>query len=137
MKCISVWQPWADLIVHGLKDIENREWPTEHRGPILIHAGERFVEDHGLDSRRLRGGDREIVEASRERLGRIVGVAAITDCVTIHPSPWFFGPYGFVLSEARRFCVPIPWPVQRRLFDVPDKIIINQTLVDRPLGGVD
>jgi hypothetical protein len=26
MKCLSVWQPWAHLIVRGVKDVENRTW---------------------------------------------------------------------------------------------------------------
>ena len=39
MKAISIRQPWAWLIVHGYKDVENRTWATKHRGPILIHAG--------------------------------------------------------------------------------------------------
>ena len=38
-KCLSVLQPWASLIVHGMKKLETRGWRTEHRGPLLIHAG--------------------------------------------------------------------------------------------------
>ncbi len=33
--------------------------------------------------------------------GGIIGVALLTDCVDHHPSPWFSGPYGFVLESAR------------------------------------
>ena len=39
MKAISIRQPWAWLVVHGYKDVDNRTWATKHRGPILIHAG--------------------------------------------------------------------------------------------------
>jgi len=28
MKILSVRQPWASLIVSGVKDVENRTWPT-------------------------------------------------------------------------------------------------------------
>lgn len=28
MKVISIWQPWASLIVHGLKFFETRTWPA-------------------------------------------------------------------------------------------------------------
>jgi hypothetical protein len=41
MKIISIRQPWASLIVSGIKDIENRTWPTRYRGPVLIHASQR------------------------------------------------------------------------------------------------
>lgn len=35
---LSVKQPWAALIVAGLKSIEVRGWATDRRGRILIHA---------------------------------------------------------------------------------------------------
>ena len=38
MRTLSIRQPWAWLIVHGHKDVENREWATDYRGPLLIHA---------------------------------------------------------------------------------------------------
>lgn len=42
MKAITIKQPWASLIVHGIKDIENRSWacPKKYLGErVLIHAG--------------------------------------------------------------------------------------------------
>lgn len=41
MKAISIKQPWASLIVEGIKDIENRTWkcPKKYIGQrVLIHA---------------------------------------------------------------------------------------------------
>lgn len=38
MKAISLWQPWASFLVCGIKRYETRGWPTEHRGPLLVHA---------------------------------------------------------------------------------------------------
>lgn len=39
MKTLSLKQPWAALIVAGIKDIENRVWQPEHTPcRILIHA---------------------------------------------------------------------------------------------------
>lgn len=41
MKVISIKQPWASLIAHGIKDIENRTWkcPQKYIGQrVLIHA---------------------------------------------------------------------------------------------------
>jgi hypothetical protein len=35
---LSIKQPWATLVVHGLKTIEVRRWPTPRRGRVLIHA---------------------------------------------------------------------------------------------------
>ncbi len=39
MKALTIRQPWASLIAHGVKTIETRSWKTSYRGPIAIHAG--------------------------------------------------------------------------------------------------
>lgn len=43
MKCLSLWQPWASLVVLGTKKIETRSWPTNYRGPLLIHAAKKRI----------------------------------------------------------------------------------------------
>ena len=35
---LSMHQPWASLLVYGLKRIEGRGWPTDHTGRLWIHA---------------------------------------------------------------------------------------------------
>jgi len=42
MKAITIWQPWATLIVCGLKRYETRSWPTHYRGPLIIHASKKW-----------------------------------------------------------------------------------------------
>ena len=39
MKVITIKQPFASLIVLGIKKYEFRTWKTKYRGDILIHAG--------------------------------------------------------------------------------------------------
>lgn len=39
MKALTIRQPWASLIAHGVKTIETRSWSTKYRGPLAIHAG--------------------------------------------------------------------------------------------------
>jgi hypothetical protein len=38
MKCLSLKQPYAELIVSGKKTTELRTWNTKFRGEFLIHA---------------------------------------------------------------------------------------------------
>lgn len=38
MKVISLYQPYASLVVAGLKQYETRGWDTRYRGPLAIHA---------------------------------------------------------------------------------------------------
>lgn len=41
MKALSLWQPWAQLVVMGWKPWETRTWSTTHRGAPVIHAAKR------------------------------------------------------------------------------------------------
>ena len=41
MKCLSIRQPFAELILSGRKTIELRNWSTSFRGWFLIHASGR------------------------------------------------------------------------------------------------
>ena len=129
LPALSIRQPWAWAIVHAGKDIENRSWPTRFRGLVLIHAGVYAPKADDVDefnsvfhlavtdaSERKRICPKWTEALSFER-GGIVGIAEIVGCVTTSSSPWFFGPYGFVLRNAR----PLPFhPCKGRLgfFDV-------------------
>jgi hypothetical protein len=110
-RALSIRQPWAWLIVNGWKNIENRNWRTSYRGPVLIHAAKGMTQAEYNACRLFMSGfcdpDRDVklphpVELER---GGIVGVATILDCVEQHPSEWFSGEWGFVLTNAR----PLPF----------------------------
>ena len=38
MKCLSICQPFAELIIQNKKTIELRKWNTNFRGEFLVHA---------------------------------------------------------------------------------------------------
>jgi hypothetical protein len=99
---LSVRQPWAWAIIHAGKDIENRSWATKFRGRVLIHASKGMTQEEYVNfgCRALR---RELPVPSFDDLlrGGIVGEIEIVDCVTQSKSPWFSGPYGFVLRDPR------------------------------------
>lgn len=117
VKALSIQQPWAWLIVTGKKDVENRSWPTDFRGRFLVHAGRAF-DMEGYRLIRSRTG-MEMPEPDAFERGGIVGEAEIVDCVRRSSSPWFSGPYGFVLRKARQ--VPFRrMPGKLRFFDVED-----------------
>lgn len=44
-RVLTIRQPWATLIATGHKRIETRSFATKYRGPLLIHAGARRVDD--------------------------------------------------------------------------------------------
>jgi len=97
MKALSIRQPWAWLIVKGYKDIENRKWSTTFKGKFLIHTGKSF-DDEGY---RWIKAETTIELPNKDEFdkGGVIGIAEITDCVSHHSSPWFFGPFGFVIQN--------------------------------------
>lgn len=84
LPALSIRQPYCHNIFHDGKPVENRTWPTKHRGDFLIHSSKNF------DGFRVPG--------ITYPMGGIVGIAEITNCVQKMNSKWFFGPYGFVLT---------------------------------------
>lgn len=120
--CLSIRQPYAWLIVQGIKPVENRTWRTNFRGRVLIHAGVTYP-------KRDFEADRDIYAAQgyprtrEEMLGGIVGEAVIVDCVKTHPSPFFFGPWGFVLEQPKAFPKLIPLGGRLGFFGVPATLL--------------
>ena len=101
MKAITVRQPWAWLLIHGGKDIENRCWPTNYRGKIAIHAAKEMTRDEWLDAVLYAEYRGIVVTPDFDELvrGAVIGTMILRDCVTDHESPWFEGPYGFVMTN--------------------------------------
>ncbi len=101
MKALSIRQPYAWLVVNGYKDVENRTRPISYRGPILIHASLAPIsrdEDEYIRAC-LREVGYEILPTREMERGGIVGSAEIIDCVEYDESPWFVGPYGYILAN--------------------------------------
>ena len=107
---LSVCQPYAHLIVHGPKRIENRTWSTRYRGWLGIHASKSLR--YMLDAELHRGviGDLGLLQ-----FGAVIGVVRVVACVGkngdrlpedgpnldwVFDDPWFEGPVGWVLESA-------------------------------------
>jgi hypothetical protein len=138
VRCMSLWQPWAFLLSNpqllvacGVepKTIENREWSTGYRGPLLIHASTTF-DPSCFSGRKLDGAfwrERygaellEVLPQGKDAYATraIVGAAYLEEVVTWHKSRWFTGTYGLVMRGARPIEPPIAYPGRQKLFFVP------------------
>jgi hypothetical protein len=103
MRAITICQPYAHLIATGEKRIENRTWPTSHRGLLAIHAGKS--QDW------LAPDD----DPRRYTFGAVVAMARLVDCVRLEHLPAHLkghehalGPWCWVLEDVTRFPEPIP-----------------------------
>jgi hypothetical protein len=122
MKALSIRQPYAWLIVQGIKDVENRTWRTDYRGPVLIHAGKTYPKRDHLDD--WESWQHFCYPADRDSMvGGIVGIATITGCVRESSSKWWIGPVGFTLADARPLPALIPCKGELGFFDVPADVL--------------
>ncbi|HVW78536.1 MAG TPA: ASCH domain-containing protein [Alloacidobacterium sp.] len=126
MKALSVRAPWWWFILHGGKDVENRDWRTSFRGTVLLHASKWWnngeIEDALSFCDRIAGDSPSLLDV-KEACGHIVGKVDIVGCAIYSTSPWFFGRYGFVLANPVAFKTPIPCKGALGFFDVPDELI--------------
>jgi len=127
MKALTICQPYAALIVRGEKLVENREWPTNYRGRLLIHAGK---------SREWLDGEDEVLEFAERGdplvFGAVVGEARIADVLHIDriqrgeydaKYPWLKdhmhtnGTWCWVLADVQRYVQPVPWKGAQGLWE--------------------
>ena len=107
MIALSIRQPWAHFIIHGaegryFKDVENRDWRTPFRGRCLIHASKSgtrkdFEAQVAAVSEALRIDVK--LRFDDVHRGGVIGDVEIFDCVEDSHSPWFMGPFGFLLRD--------------------------------------
>jgi len=128
LKALTIRQPWADLIIRGLKTIEVREWQVKHRGPFLIHTSNtvdwKAVQTLGYD---------EVEELPR---GRVIGYAEISEVFqfdrerwldrlkdhwVVHPLPE--PSFGAVLTNVRVFEKPVRCRGNRYFFLLPQAVL--------------
>lgn len=86
-KCLTLYQPWAWLIVNGHKDVENRTWGTRYRGRLFIHAGGKF-DDDGYAKVKEHFPHLQLPAPAEFKRSGIVGAVTLKDIVTDSPSPW-------------------------------------------------
>lgn len=131
MKAISLRPPWPYAIFHLEKDVENRDWFTPYRGPILIHASKTW-DAQGYEFLTL-SMSKYVSPRKNHVFGAVVGIADLVDCVNSYDSRWFFGDYGFVLENAVEFKQPIYYRGQLGIFNVPDEFLTRYDFMEKYL----
>ena len=146
VKALSIRQPWAWEIVHGIKVVEFRSWSTNYQGPLLIHAP-KTIDFEWLSEERKWLASYDIGLPENLDHGGIVGIATLEKCVKRsepglwrrlynilldkRPSPgiaprrdsnWFSDNYGFILKDVQT--LPFErYPGKLGFFDVPTAIL--------------
>ena len=90
---LSIRQPWAELILRGVKVAEFRSFATHKRGRVMVYASEGQGLREARELKRLRG--------RRLPLGKIVGSVEIVGCTELGP-----GDYAWALRRPLRLRTP-------------------------------
>ena len=136
MKCLSICQPFAELIVQGKKTIELRKWNTKFRGEFLVHAAKNVLIE---DCKRLKISPEEI------STGAIIGKVNLVDVKKYESdkelnkdkkkhhsvSDNTKNKYGFILENPKKLRVPIEYMGKLNFFEFhPDEIKNNEVKLD-------
>jgi activating signal cointegrator 1 len=143
LPAISVWQPWASLLAHGIKVHETRSW-----APSVAHIGKAFAicaskTTQGLDLfhpagpgdtyqgaalRVLRGGG---VDLNHLPLGCIVGIGTLTRAIRTSLAgeeiteaeralgDWTPGRWAWRFENMQRLAEPVPVQGKQGIFRLP------------------
>jgi hypothetical protein len=120
-RCLVVQQPWAWAILSGAKDIENRTWATNYRGPIIIQASATKTVVNQI--RKTSSSSFPTIEFT---YGAMIGVVDLVDIIPLsedlEANPWASGPYCWRLANPRCFTKPIPDKGKLKLYTLPVSI---------------
>lgn len=117
MKTISIKQPWAFLICSGIKPIENRTWPTNYKGRVLVHASAKRCDINKIftNEQWAEMGEENRIECAfpDSPTSAIIGSVEIVDCLINDESIWAEKTekepiiYNWVLANPVLFAKPI------------------------------
>lgn len=131
-KVLSLHQPWASLMVYGLKRVETRSWRPSYFGPLIIHAAKAFpaaYSDLHLDPY-FADAFEIIGDLSDLPRGAVVGAVSLWDVDLAHTitgtisareqafGDYSRGRYGWImrLGAHHAFADPVPARGYQRLF---------------------
>ena len=135
MKCLSVCQPFAELIIQNKKTIELRKWNTNFRGEFLVHAPIKIrKEDYkklNIEKKLTIGaiiGKVELCDVKKYESVKEIQIDKKKHITSIISQEKKFG---FILKNAKPLRIPIPWKGQLRFFDVdlPKMKIKNNKII--------
>lgn len=121
--CLTMHQPWASLLVYGIKRIEGRSWPAPIRGRLWIHAAGKVPDDATIKAMEdfyreiyAVNGITDVKFPEHYPVSRLLGCVEVVGCVRCEElAGWKAVPEGVRLEGQTNFC----W-----LCEQPQKLLI-------------
>ena len=127
--CLSLHQPYASLLVAGIKTHEGRGWPTDHRGRLWIHAaGAKPTEVEDVE-RRYSVFAGAVKFPAQYPTGCLLGCVVVTDCLDrpaydarFHPAQrQEMSEYSFICEGHQTLPVALPIEGKHKIFKLDKK----------------
>ncbi|KAI3877048.1 hypothetical protein MKX03_004185 [Papaver bracteatum] len=138
--CLTLHQPWASLLVYGIKRIEGRSWPAPIRGRLWIHAAGKIPEPETIKAMEdfyraiyAVNGVTDLKFPESYPVSRLLGCVDVVGCVKCEELVcWDEIPEGVRLEGLTNFCwlcehpqrlvVPFEMRGYQRIYNLEKKI---------------
>ncbi|XP_014233508.1 activating signal cointegrator 1 [Trichogramma pretiosum] len=117
--CLSMHQPYASLLVRGIKKTEGRTWYTAHRGRLWIASASKNPNEQeiaNVEGMYKLKGENEMYFPKSYPTGCLLGCVTVTDVLSqeeynkLHPDDKLDSPYIFICDNF--FELPVKYPLQ-------------------------
>ncbi|KAL3320696.1 Activating signal cointegrator 1 [Cichlidogyrus casuarinus] len=131
--CLSMHQPWASLLVLGIKKHEGRSWYSAHRGPLWISAASKQPEQSEIEKVEQfyidRGFEKSIFPSSYPTsciLGsvNVIDVLPLTNYLEQFPEGESSCPFVFICDNPRELLFKLPMKGKHKICQFNLKSII-------------
>ncbi|KAK6914083.1 ASCH domain [Dillenia turbinata] len=138
--CLTMHQPWASLLVYGIKRVEGRSWPSPVRGRLWIHAASKVpdpatikvVEDFYREIYAV-NGITNVRFPEHYPISRLLGCVEVVGCIKREElEHWEEVPEGVRIEGQTDFCwlceqpqklvVPFEMPGHEGVYNLEKKI---------------
>lgn len=130
--CLSLHQPWASLLVMGIKTHEGRTWYTHYRGLLWIHAASKVPTPREVaeveESHKLIHRNSCAKFPEQYPVSCLLGCLTLTDCLpqeeykTQFPEGESASPYVFICENPQELLLKFPMKGKHKIFKMESNI---------------
>ncbi|KAH8373187.1 hypothetical protein KR009_001614 [Drosophila setifemur] len=130
-QCLSMHQPWASLLVAGIKKHEGRVWYSEHRGRLWIASTAKEAKSEDIaqmeELYRVLYNDPDIKFPSHYPTSSLLGCVHVDSCLPqeeyreIYPNGESDSPYVFVTTKPEQLNLLLPVQGEHKIYELPLK----------------
>ncbi|KAL8263601.1 hypothetical protein R6Q59_021731 [Mikania micrantha] len=110
--CLTMHQPWASLLVYGIKRIEGRSWPSPVTGRLWIHAASKIPDPETIKAMEdfykqlyALDGVTDLKFPEHYPVSRLLGCVEVVGCLKSEElASWEDVPQGVRLEGQTAFC---------------------------------